>query len=421
MMITFYVLATLLILQGIVSLLEGFRYLSYVRWSLSAPLSAFTPKACIIAPCKGIDRGLEENLRALFLQDYPDYEIIFVVACEDDPALPVIEKVLQTHSPVGAVANANGARTIDSHAQNDLFNRPKARVIIAGRNDTRSEKVNNLLVALDAVTSDSQALVFVDSDARVAGDWLGSLIAPLDNEQTGAATGYRWYLPERGGFFSALLSAWNGSVATTLGDHNRNFAWGGSTAILKKTFEKINVRDVWMNAVSDDYALTNVLQRNGLHINFVPRCLTISREDASLRSLLEFTTRQVIITRVYNARLWWIGIISQILFNSVFIGGLIFASLNVASGKPSFVILIMLALIYVLGSAKGILRLLAAREMLKQAKREITRLWWMYCLLWILVSLVYLFNFLKSAMTRRILWRGVLYEMVSPTETTVIR
>src|SRR5205085_5929221 len=141
-----------------------------------------------------------------------------------------------------------------------------------------------------------------DSDARVTGDWLRSLVAPLGNEQTGAATGYRWYLPQHGGFFSALLSAWNGSVATTLGDHNRNFAWGGSTAILKKTFEKINVREVWANAVSDDYALTNVLQKNGLHINFVPRCLTISREDASLRSLLEFTTRQVIITRVYNAR-----------------------------------------------------------------------------------------------------------------------
>jgi hypothetical protein len=81
----------------------------------------------------------------------------------------------------------------------------------------------------------------------------------------------------------------------------------------------------------------------------------------------------------------------------------------------------ILALIYVLGSAKGVLRLLAAREMLKQAKREITNLWWMYCLLWVLVSLVYLFNFLKSATTRRILWRGVWYEMRSSQETLVIR
>jgi ceramide glucosyltransferase len=421
MIVTFYVLAALLILQGIVSLLEGFQYLSYVRRSLTAPILEFTPKACIIAPCKGIDRGLENNLQALFLQDYPDYEIIFVVASEEDPALPVIERVIQAHSPASVIAYENGARAIDSETQNDLFSKPKTRVIIAGKNDTRSEKINNLLVALDAVAIDLQALVFVDSDARVTGDWLRSLIAPLGDEQTGAATGYRWYLPESGGFFSALLSAWNGSVATTLGDHNRNFAWGGSTAILKKTFEQIKVRDTWANAVSDDYALTNVLQKNDLRINFVPRCLTISREDATLRSLLEFTTRQVIITRVYNARLWWIGIISQVLFNSVFFGGLIFASLNAALGKSSFMMFTMLALIYIFGSAKGVLRLLAAREMLPQAKREITNLWWMYCLLWILVSLVYLFNFFKSATTRRILWRNVLYEMRSPTETIVIR
>jgi ceramide glucosyltransferase len=421
MIVTFYVLAALLILQGIISLLEGFRYLSYVRRSPAMPLPDFTPKACIIAPCKGLDRDLEENLRALFLQDYPDYEIIFVVASEDDPALPVIKRVIQAHHPVSAIAVGSEAMSAGTQARNGSFNRCKAQVIIAGKNDTRSEKVNNLLAALDVVADDLEALVFVDSDARVATDWLRWLVAPLADEQTGAATGYRWYLPERGGFFSALLSAWNGSVATTLGDHNRNFAWGGSTAILKKTFKQIKVRDVWANALSDDYALTSVLQKNGLRINFVPRCLTISKEDATLRSLLEFTTRQVIITRVYNARLWWVGLVSQLLFNSVFFGGLIFASLNAVSSQFSLMAFTMLALIYALGSAKGILRLVAAREMLPQARREITALWWMYCLLWILVSLVYLFNFLKSAMTRRILWRGVLYEMGSPTETTVIR
>lgn len=421
MIVTFYVLATLLLLQGIVSLLEGFRYLSYVRQSLDAPLPKFTPKACIIAPCKGIDRELEENLRALFLQDYSDYEIIFVVAAETDPALPVIEKVIPTYNPAGAISVTNGARAMDSQVQNDLLTSPRAQVIIAGKNDKRSEKVNNLLCALDAVAEDSEALVFVDSDARVAKDWLRSLVARLSNEHIGATTGYRWYLPERGGFFSALLSAWNGSVATSLGDHDRNFAWGGSMAILKETFEKINVREVWANAVSDDYVLTNVLQKNRLRIDFVPRCLTISKEDATLRSLIEFTTRQVIITRVYNARLWWIGIISQLLFNIGFFGGLIFASLNAMSGNPAFLMFTMLALIYLFGSSKGIFRLLAAREMLPQAKREITRLWWIYCLLWVLVSLVYLFNFLKSATTHRILWRGVLYEMHSPTETIIIR
>ena len=402
MTFAFYALAALLILQGVVSLLEGFRYLAYVRRSLAAPVDTFTPKASIIAPCKGVDLGLEENLRALFHQDYASYEILFAVASREDEALLLIERIIEEQRL------ANSQKTT-------------ARVVIARRSDRRSEKVNNLLAAIDEVGDDSEVFVFVDSDARVTSDWLRSLVAPLADSQTGAATGYRWYLPERGGFFSALLSAWNGSVATTLGDHNRNFAWGGSTAILKKTFEQINLREVWQGALSDDYSLTNAVQESGLRINFVPQCLTVSREDARLSSLLEFTTRQVIITRIYNPRLWWIGLVSQVLFNAIFFGGLAFAVIGASLGKNILTASLLLVVIYLLGSAKGVLRLLAAREMLPQARDEIASLWWMYCLLWILVSLVYLFNFIKSATTRRILWRGVLYGMRSPTETTVIR
>jgi ceramide glucosyltransferase len=153
----------------------------------------------------------------------------------------------------------------------------------------------------------------------------------------------------------------------------------------------------------------------------VPRCMTLSIADATPLSLLEFTTRQVIITRVYNVRLWWTGIISQVLFNGGFFGGLIWAGVNLVSGRPACVMYLLLGLIYFLGSAKGLLRLLAARRMLPQAARRITGLWWSYCLLWPLVSLLYLYNFLKSATTRCILWRGVLYEMRSPEETVVIR
>jgi ceramide glucosyltransferase len=328
---------------------------------------------------------------------------------------------MAAHQPVHAVARNTDLKPVNGEAQSAGISSGKAQVCIAGEHNGRSEKVNNLLCALETVADDSQVLVFVDSDTRVAEHWLGSLVAPLVDERNAATTGYRWYLPERGGFFAAMLSAWNGSVATSLGDHKRNFAWGGSTAILKETFERLKVRDAWANALSDDYALTNALQKNGQQIKFVPRCLTVSVADATLRSLLEFTTRQVIITRVYNQRLWWVGMISQTLFNAGFFGGLIFAAMQMATAKPSLLMFSLLAIIYLLGSAKGVLRLLAAREMLPQAKSEITSLWWIYCLLWVLVSPLYLFNFIQSATTRRILWRGVLYEMRSPEETIVIR
>jgi cellulose synthase/poly-beta-1,6-N-acetylglucosamine synthase-like glycosyltransferase len=336
---------------------------------------------------------MEENLGALFDQKYPDYEIIFAIASPHDEARPLIERV------------------IDEHRNRE------SKLVIAPPNDDRSEKVNNLLAAIDETSSDAEAFVFVDSDARVHPAWLASLIAPLADNRTGAATGYRWYLPAKGGLWSALLSAWNGSVATMLGDHSNNFAWGGSTAVLRETFERAGVRKSWQRALSDDYALTRAIERAGLKIVFVPRCLIPSREDASFSSLMEFTTRQVTITRVYRPRAWWTGIISHALFTSVFFGGIVWTLIG---GINRVAPLAMLALIYLLGSMKGALRMIAAREAITQSKSEITRLWWMYCLLWPTVSLVFLYNFIRSSLTGRVKWRGVIYEMRSAEETVIV-
>lgn len=386
----FDALTWILLLEGLISLIAGFRHRAAVRRLMSSPARDFAPKASVIVPCKGLDCEIEENLRALFDQDYPDYEIIFVIASADDPARRVIERAI----------SEGGSRP--------------ARLVVAGPARGRSEKVNNLLCALDRASPDSEVFAFVDSDARVWPGWLRALVAPLADAGIGAATGYRWYLPQSGGFFSALLSAWNGSVATTLGDDRSNFAWGGSTAILRRVFDGAGVRDRWRGAASDDYALTSAIKAAGLRIRFVPSCLLISRQDASLKELLEFTTRQVIITKVYHPRLWWLGMISHSLFSAAFFGGL--ALCWWLPGRT----LLLLAAAYLLGSAKGALRLEAARQMIPGARDEIARLWWAFCLLWPLVSLIFSYNFLCSAATNQILWRGIRYELRSPTETVVI-
>ncbi|HSE98478.1 MAG TPA: hypothetical protein VLD57_09465, partial [Blastocatellia bacterium] len=56
----FYTVAGLMLLQGVFSLIEGIRFRSFVRRSLRDHPGPFKPKAAIIAPCKGIDAGLEE-------------------------------------------------------------------------------------------------------------------------------------------------------------------------------------------------------------------------------------------------------------------------------------------------------------------------------------------------------------------------
>src|ERR671939_553539 len=89
----FYFFAGLLILQALISLRGGLRYLAYCQRELARPLSDYTPFASLIVPCRGLDQGLRENLRALYVQAYPHYEIVFVLDSANDPARPVIDEV----------------------------------------------------------------------------------------------------------------------------------------------------------------------------------------------------------------------------------------------------------------------------------------------------------------------------------------
>jgi hypothetical protein len=83
------------------------------------------------------------------------------------------------------------------------------------------------------------------------------------------------------------------------------------------------VLDAWRGALSDDYAITRAARRTGTKIRFIPSCLIPSHGECSFAELLEFTTRQIIITRVYQPRLWAVGLAAQTIFNASFIGLLV--------------------------------------------------------------------------------------------------
>ena len=271
------------------------------------------------------------------------------------------------------------------------------------------------------ISSQSEVLVFVDSDARTDEKWLRTLVAPLQSEEIGATTGYRWFIPLHGGFASLLRSVWNGSIASALGEQTqKNFCWGGSTAIRRQTFETLSVREHWRGTVSDDFTLTRLLHEAKLPIHFVPGCLIASIEDCSLPELIEFTSRQLKITRVYAAHLWKPVLIGSLLFSSVFFGGLVLVIVRAALGLSFGVALTLLSVIFILGSAKAYLRLRAISIPLARYRKELRRSLPAHILLWPFASLLYLQNALGAAFSRRIEWRGIAYELKSPTQAVII-
>jgi cellulose synthase/poly-beta-1,6-N-acetylglucosamine synthase-like glycosyltransferase len=397
----YYFFAALVILQGLSSLRGGFRFLSYVKEQLALPHSEFTPFVSIIAPCRGLDQGLSENLAVLFELDYPAYEIVFVTDAPDDPSIEVIEAIRREFAVLTNI---------------------RSLTVIAGPAEHRGQKVHNLLAAVQKADPASDILVFVDSDARPGPDWLRSLVAPLANESVGAATGYRWFIPEHGGLFSHIRSLWNASIASALGgNREKNFCWGGATAIRRARFDELEIVEHWDGALSDDFAMTRALQAARLPIHFVPQCLTISGEDCGLGEMLEFTTRQLKITRVYAPHLWRAVMIGSIFFCSIFFGGIAWAMRNSLTDGPYLIAAVLLAVMFALGAGKSYLRLRALGMALPHQSREIWRGAWVHLCLWPFTSALYLYNSLCAAASRRITWRGITYELKSPTKTVIIR
>jgi ceramide glucosyltransferase len=208
---------------------------------------------------------------------------------------------------------------------------------------------------------------------------------------------------------------WNASIASALGPNEKsNFCWGGSTAVRRETFERLGMGERWRGTVSDDYALTRALREARLPIRFVPACLTASVEDCTLPELFEFTTRQLKITRVYAPRLWAFVLVSNLLFVAVFFGGLALAACGFV--WP----LVVVSVVFLLGLWKAFFRLRAVALVLEEHHGRLRRGVWAHLLLWPLTAALFLHNALAAGLSRRIVWRGIGYELKSPTETEII-
>src|SRR5262252_3278099 len=145
LVLVFYFFAAISIWLGLLSLRSGLRFVRYLQTELARNHERYTPFVTVFMPMRGVDDGLRENVGAIFRQDYPNFEIIFVADRADDPALSVVEHA--RHSFKGEVG-------------------PAMQVVVAGPASERGQKVHNLSFAIRHAHRDSEVFVFVDSDAH---------------------------------------------------------------------------------------------------------------------------------------------------------------------------------------------------------------------------------------------------------------
>jgi len=391
----FYVLSILQIALGLYLLLQGLQWMYYTRRRNTADAGFYAPRTAVLCSCKGLEPGLERNLTTLTEFDHQNYDVFFVLASESDPAHSIVKRVAAS-------------------------SRPKAHVLIAGNPVDCGEKVNNLRFAIEQLPPHFEFLAFTDSDGRPGKSWLKRMVAPLSDSRVGATTTMRWLIPNRSDLPSALLAAWNAPVATMLTEKGKNFCWGGGTAIRRSLFDQIGVIEDWKSSVSDDYSLTRALHHAGRSIMFLPDCLVVSYVEATFASLLEFTNRQILITRVYSEQMWAFGFATHTLYCLTLLLGIGLTLGDLAAGLPAFHHAMLTFLPVLLGMMRSSLRLAAVTEVLSSLRSQIMGQAWIYILLTVVIPFLYVANFITSLITRKIRWRTITYELVSPNQTRIL-
>jgi cellulose synthase/poly-beta-1,6-N-acetylglucosamine synthase-like glycosyltransferase len=297
--------------------------------------------------------------------------------------------------------------------------------VIAGPPEDCSEKVFNLRRTVEALPANFEVLVFTDSDVRLPRGWLTKLIAPLQDARVGATTTYRWIIPSgqlgAGGFASALASAWNAAIATLLGKQSDNFCWGGGTAIRRKTFDDVGVLEAWSGALSDDFAMTSALEAAGLPIIFCPECLAATIHPWTGSQLLEFTNRQIQITKAYSPRRWRMGALAHLSYSITLVFALLYTFNTMVEGDPWLQLALMIMVIPLLAAMKGAIRTIAVNELLPEQRTRLREWGWVWSLLAPIVPFLFSWNFIISLVSKRIRWRGIRYELVSTNETRIVR
>lgn len=215
--------------------------LRFFRRERSRALPAYTPSVSLLKPVKGVDFASYENFSSFCRQNYPDYEILFALNDDTDPAVPLIHR-LAAEFPALRIRLVAGAPQIGAN-----------------------KKVNNLIEL--AREARHEILVLTDGDVRVTPNYLREVVAPFGDSKTGAVTSFYRGIAEKS--LGAELEAIGASsdffagVLVAQWMEGMTFALGASIVTTKHWVGKIGGFEAVANMHSDDYELGHRIAKAG--------------------------------------------------------------------------------------------------------------------------------------------------------------
>ena len=210
------------------------------------PTSTSLPPVSILKPLKGTDPEIYQSFCSHCLQDYPEYEIIFGVGDENDPAVASVGQ-LQREFPAG-----------------------KIRLVVCPEILGENRKVSNLAQMLPK--AQHSFLIVNDSDIRVEPDYLRRVVAPLLNEEIGMVTCLYRGLPaptlgshlESSGISADFCP---GVLAAKKLEGGLRFGLGSTMAFRREDVQRIGGFESFADYLADDYELGKRISELGLAVH----------------------------------------------------------------------------------------------------------------------------------------------------------
>ncbi|MGA2370524.1 MAG: glycosyltransferase [Candidatus Korobacteraceae bacterium] len=281
MRIAGYIVLMVAAIPGVYYLLAIYSSVRYFRVARreNPPNTDFTPPISCLKPIRGLDEDAYENYASFCRQDYPEYEIVFCVD-PDDPALPVLEKLIAD------------------------FPERKIRLLFgSGRN-----AINDKVARLVRLVSEAQyeLLVITDGDIRVGPDYLRAVAHPFRDPKVGGATTLYVSTEETSfvqelqsvgmisDFFAGILVAWQLDGI--------KFMFGQSIVTTRQRIAGFGGYEVIENRPADDLNVGRLVAAQGYEVKLLPYVVKTVADFQSLKDLFYKRVRWMTVMRLMRRR-----------------------------------------------------------------------------------------------------------------------
>jgi len=366
----------------------------------SSQVAERLPQVSVVVPLRGVDPGLLGNLERLMRQDYPRYDLRIVVDAKEDPAWTIVEQAVRS--------------TAASHVHQSPLD---------ARRRTCSLKCSALVQAAGALDPSCEVMALADGDTSAHPSWLRELVGPLEDQRVGATFGNRWYVPSGRECGSLVRYLWNAAAVVPM--HFLSIPWAGTMAIRVSAMARSGLVERWSRAMVDDAPVRDALRPVGLRLRFVPSLMMVNREECTCSAALEFITRQLLWTRLYHGH--WPAVLLHALLSSglvllaavLLVAGLAGGQWRVAAWAGAGFLAYHLAMPAMLGILeRGIGRVLEARGEEKSSWPPGAHARLLLAVL--LTPWFHLVAAVAAQFKRRVVWRGVVYQMRGPWDVEML-